>query len=81
MMKWGRKHRKGISYKRGYVGFNPSGITAEQIDAREKEYLQELSTLNKKEIQEIRDQINTLKTDWQGSWPWEWCAFSRHYGL
>lgn len=81
MMKWNKKHRKGISYKKGFLGFNSSGITAEQIKSREKKYLEDLSTKSAEEIEQLRINIKELTSNRKGSWEWEWCVFQRHYGL
>jgi hypothetical protein len=80
-MKWAANNRKGVSYKRGYLGFNPSGITSEQIKEREAKYIAELKAAGEAAIQAEREKILEMREEWRGSWPWEWCAFSRHFSI
>lgn len=79
MMKWNKTHRKGISYKHGYMGFNPSGITSEQIVEREKQFVVEWKAKSKEERIEYWDNIKIMKEGWEHSYPWEWCAFERNF--
>lgn len=61
--------------------FNPSGITSEQIDARERTYVADWQAKGEDAIQAERARINEMREGWPCSWPWEWCAFERNFGL
>jgi len=79
MMKWNSRHRKGI--KQAYMGFNPSGITSEQIQEREAKFIAEWEAKTPFERNQYRSQVKEMKESWDGSWPWKWCAFERRFNL
>lgn len=60
--------------------FNPSGITSQDILNREEKFVKEMKEkgleYRKQWLQEKRE----IMEQWQGSWPWEWCVFSRYFG-
>ena len=81
MMKWNKTHRKGINYQRGYMGFNPSGITAEEIEERQRKFIAEWEAKTAAERNEYRKNVLEITKLRNGSWEWEWCTFERAFGL
>ena len=75
MMKWGRTH-KGKSQ---YMGFNPSGITSEQIKTREQTFVNEMKQKSIEERKAYWNKVKEMLEDWQGSWAWQWCVFERQF--
>jgi hypothetical protein len=63
------------------MGFNVSGITSEQIKARESEFVETWKAKSEAERNEYKRNINKMREVWDSSWPWEWCAFQRAFGL
>ena len=76
MMKWNAKHRKGTKQ---WMGFNPSGITAKEIDERERKFIEEWKAKTKEERAEFWNKCKEFIALRLGSWEWEWCAFDRAF--
>jgi hypothetical protein len=77
MMKWNRTHPKGG--KRQYMGFNPSGITAEQMDERNRVFIAEMKAKTQAERAEYWAKVKECIALELGSWHWQWIAFQRHF--
>lgn len=59
--------------------FNPSGITAEQYDTREKNFVKEMQAKSQEELQAYYKNMKEMQKDWTCSYPWEWSAFERNF--
>lgn len=59
--------------------FNPSGITSEQIQTREQVFINEWKNKTISERRTYWANMQEMDKVWVGSWPWEWCAFSRAF--
>ena len=59
--------------------FNPSGITAEQIETRERNWVAEMKAKSQEELQAYYKNMQEMKKDWNYSYPWEWNAFTRNF--
>ena len=59
--------------------FNPSGITSEQIRTRENNFTDKFDKMTKEERRQYWQNTAKVREIWQGSYPWEWCVFIRHY--
>jgi len=79
MIKWNKAHRKGISYKKGYMGFNSSGITSEEINLRENKFIEEMKQKTLEERKDYWKNISECIALRLGSWEWTWCAFQRNF--
>jgi hypothetical protein len=79
MRKWNQKNKKGISYKKGYMGFNITGITSEEISNREKQFVLEMKEKTLKERQNYWNNIKEITKNYHYSWEWDWCAFQRNF--
>jgi hypothetical protein len=75
-MKWNRKHIKGTKQ---YMGFNPSGITSEEIKNREILFVEEQKKESLVDRQKYWETIKEMTKDSHFSWDWEWCAFERNF--
>jgi hypothetical protein len=59
--------------------FNPSGITSQMLDDRERQFVEEMKSKSSEERNQYWENAQELQEIWQGSWPWEWCAFQRNF--
>lgn len=78
-MKWNSKNRKGISYKRGYMGFNTGGHTTESLAERDKVFIAEMKAKTFEERVEYWENVKIMTALRQGSWDWTWCTFQRTF--
>lgn len=59
--------------------FNPSSITSEQIIDRETSFVSAFKETSLEMRQAYWKNVKEMQEVWQGSWPWEWCAFQRNF--
>ena len=76
MMKWNRKHPKGTKQ---WMGFNPSGITSQQITDREEIFISDMKAKTLEERKQYWKDVSEVIALNLGSWEWQWCAFKRYF--
>jgi hypothetical protein len=64
--------------------FNPSGITSEMIRIRENGFIIEMKAKTIDERKAYWDNVKIMIDERKAnfihcSWPWQWCAFERHF--
>lgn len=59
--------------------FNPSGITSEIMKERENKFIAEMNAMSEQERNDYWKNAKEMQEIWTGSWPWEWCVFSRYF--
>lgn len=59
--------------------FNPSGISSKEIETREDNFVREWAAKTLEDRKAYWNNVQVMDKVYEGSWPWQWCAFSRAF--